>query len=134
MTWRKWLHSFAGVQKGTRTIRRTVSPFRPGLEVLEGREVPSGNVTASLIGTVLTITGDGLDNNITIVNDGTNYNVSGTGTTINFQSLRTRFPPFNVTYNRNDGALSVSPAGTGGILHGDCRRSAPPPGAPALPQ
>ena len=60
--------------------------------------------------------------------------VDGTGTTINFQSLRTRFPPFNVTYNRNDGALSVSPAGTGGILHGDCRRSAPPPGAPALPQ
>jgi len=60
--------------------------------------------------------------------------IDGTGTTINFQSLRTRFPPFNVTYNRNDGALSVSPAGTGGILHGDCRRSAPPPGAPALPQ
>ena len=58
--------------------------------------------------------------------------IEGTGTSINFQSLRTRFPQFNVTYNRNDGALSVSPVGTGGMLHGECRRSAPPPGAPAL--
>ena len=58
--------------------------------------------------------------------------VEGTSTSINFQSLRTRFPQFNVTYNRNDGALSVSPVGTGGMLHGECRRSAPPPGAPAL--
>ena len=33
--------------------------------------------------------------------------VDGAGTTINFQSLRTRFPPFNVTYNRNDGALAI---------------------------
>jgi hypothetical protein len=59
--------------------------------------------------------------------------IEGTSTSINFQSLRTRFPQFNVTYNRNDGALSVSPIGVGGILHGDCRRSAPPPGAPAVP-
>ena len=58
--------------------------------------------------------------------------IEGSSTSINFQSLRTRFPQFNVTYNRNDGALSVSPVGTGGMLHGECRRSAPPPGAPAL--
>ena len=60
--------------------------------------------------------------------------VEGTSTSINFQSLRTRFPQFNVTYNRNDGALAVSPIGVGGILHGECRRSPPPPGAPAVPQ
>ena len=62
--------------------------------------------------------------------------IDGASTTINFQSLRTRFPSFNVTYNRNDGALAVSPTvgGLGGILNGECRRSAPPPGAPALPQ
>jgi hypothetical protein len=62
--------------------------------------------------------------------------VEGTSTSINFQSLRTRFPQFNVTYNRNDGALAVSSTmgGLGGIMTGDCRRSAPPPGAPALPQ
>ena len=60
--------------------------------------------------------------------------IDGAGTTINFQALRTRFPQFNVTYNRNDGALAVSPIGVGGILHGECRRSAPPPGAPAVPQ
>ena len=60
--------------------------------------------------------------------------IDGAGTTINFQALRTRFPPFNVTYNRNDGALAVSPIGVGGLLHGECRRSAPPPGAPAVPQ
>ena len=57
--------------------------------------------------------------------------VDGTGTSINFQSLRTRFPQFNVTYNRNDGSLSISPTGgLGGILTGECRRTAPPPGAP----
>ena len=60
--------------------------------------------------------------------------IDGAGTTINFQSLRTRFPQFNVTYNRNDGALALSPIGVGGLLHGECRRSAAPPGAPALPQ
>jgi hypothetical protein len=62
--------------------------------------------------------------------------VEGTSTSINFQSLRTRFPQFNVTYNRNDGALAVSSTmgGLGGIMTGDCRRSAPPPGAPAVPQ
>jgi hypothetical protein len=57
--------------------------------------------------------------------------VDGTGTTINFQSLRTRFPQFNITYNRNDGALAVSPVGVGGLMNGECRRSPPPPGAPA---
>jgi hypothetical protein len=59
--------------------------------------------------------------------------VEGTGTSINFQSLRTRFPQFNVTYNRNDGALALSPAGVGGLMNGECRRSPPPPGAPAWP-
>lgn len=58
--------------------------------------------------------------------------VEGTSTSINFQSLRTRFPQFNVTYNRNDGALAVSPVGVGGLMNGECRRSAPPPGAPAV--
>src|SRR5262245_4717333 len=58
--------------------------------------------------------------------------VEGTNTSINFQSLRTRFPQFILTYNRNDGALAVSPTsgGLGGILSGECRRSPPPPGAP----
>jgi hypothetical protein len=61
--------------------------------------------------------------------------IDGTGTTVNFQALRTRFPAFNLTYNRNDGALAVSATGgLGGILTGECRRSAPPPGAPQLPQ
>ena len=62
--------------------------------------------------------------------------VEGTSTSINFQSLRTRFPQFNVTYNRNDGALAVSSTtgGLGGIMTGECRRAAPPQGAPALPQ
>ena len=56
--------------------------------------------------------------------------VEGTGTSITFQALRTRFPQFTVTYNRNDGALALTPvAGFGGILPGECRRSAPPPGA-----
>jgi hypothetical protein len=57
--------------------------------------------------------------------------VPGASTTINFQSLRARFPDFTITYNRNDGALAVNPR-TGGILSGECRRVAQPPGAPNL--
>ena len=58
--------------------------------------------------------------------------VEGSGTSINYQSIRTRFPTFSITYNRNDGALSLVPQGSyGGILKGDCRRSPPPPGAPS---
>jgi hypothetical protein len=60
--------------------------------------------------------------------------VEGTNTGITFQALRTRFPQFAITYNRNDGALAVTPlAGYGGILTGECRRSPPPPGAPNPP-
>ena len=67
--------------------------------------------------------------------DGSNL-IDGASTTITFRALRTRFPQFNVTYNRNDGALAVSSTtgGLGGLMTGDCRRAAPPPGAPALPQ
>lgn len=58
--------------------------------------------------------------------------IEGTDTSINFQSIRTRFPTFALTYNRNDGALAVSPleAAYGGILRGECRRIPAPPGAP----
>jgi hypothetical protein len=61
--------------------------------------------------------------------------VEGTNTNITFQALRSRFPHIVVTYNRNDGALAVTPleGGYGGILKGECRRSPPPPGAPSLP-
>lgn len=60
----------------------------------------------------------------------------GTNTAITFQSLRSRFPNFALTYNRNDGALSMTPLGAnyGGLLHGECRRSPPPPGVPAEPR
>lgn len=59
--------------------------------------------------------------------------IDGTSTTINFQSIRTRFPQFIVTYNRNDGALGITPVENtyGGMLQGECRRSAPPPNVPA---
>jgi len=57
--------------------------------------------------------------------------VEGANTGITFQALRTRFPEFTVTYNRNNGVLAVTPlAGYGGSLTGECRRSPPPPGAP----
>ena len=50
--------------------------------------------------------------------------VEGSGTTINYQSIRSRFPAFALTYNRNDGALAISAEGSyGGLLKGDCRRS-----------
>ncbi len=59
--------------------------------------------------------------------------VDGTNVAINFQSIRARFPTFALTYNRNDGALSMTPLGAnyGGLLHGECRRSPPPQGLPA---
>jgi hypothetical protein len=60
--------------------------------------------------------------------------VEGTNTYITFQAIRTRFPQYAVTYSRNDGSLSMSPLGgtafTAGVLRGDCRRVAPPPGVP----
>jgi hypothetical protein len=58
--------------------------------------------------------------------------VEGTSTGITFQAIRTRFPQFFLTYNRNDGALSMTPLESryGGLLHGECQRSPPPPGAP----
>lgn len=70
--------------------------------------------------------------NIAALWDG-NTLIEGTSTAITFQAIRTRFPLFMATYNRNDGALAVAPLeGTyGGILNGECRRSAPPPQAPA---
>ena len=55
--------------------------------------------------------------------------IEGSNTNITFQALRTRFPQFLVTYNRNNGALSITPQG-GGLLQGECRRVPPPPGAP----
>jgi hypothetical protein len=56
----------------------------------------------------------------------------GVGTSINFQSIRSRFPTFALTYNRNNGDLAVSPLDVsyGGILRGQCRRGPPPAGAP----
>ncbi len=62
--------------------------------------------------------------------------VDGTSTYITYQAIRTRFPTYVITYNRNDGVLSLSPLGggafTSGILTGECRRSPPPPGAPRV--
>jgi hypothetical protein len=57
----------------------------------------------------------------------------GTNVVITFQALRATFPNFSMTYNRNDGAFSMTPLGPnyGGLLHGECRRSLPPPGVPA---
>lgn len=59
--------------------------------------------------------------------------IEGSGTSINYQSIRARFPAFVLTYNRNDGALTISPTegSYGGILRGECRRTPPPPGAPS---
>ncbi len=64
--------------------------------------------------------------------DGTSM-AEGTSVVITFQALRATFPNFSMTYNRNDGAFSMTPLGAnyGGLLHGECRRSLPPPGAPA---
>ena len=64
--------------------------------------------------------------------DGTGM-IEGTGTNITYQALRSRFPSFTVTYNRNNGALAITdvPGTYGGTFNGECRRSLPPPGAPA---
>jgi hypothetical protein len=64
--------------------------------------------------------------------DGTSM-AEGTSVVITFQALRATFPNFSMTYNRNDGAYSMTPLGAnyGGLLHGECRRSPPPPGVPA---
>ncbi|CAN5868600.1 hypothetical protein BH11PSE3_BH11PSE3_08240 [soil metagenome] len=57
--------------------------------------------------------------------------IEGANTNITFQALRSRFPMFMMTYNRNDGALALNPLqGGGGLLQGKCGRTAPPAGAP----
>jgi hypothetical protein len=62
--------------------------------------------------------------------------VEGNGTLVTFQAIRSRFPRFTMTYNRNDGALALAMIGgsgfTAGLVHGECRRSNPPPGAPRI--
>ncbi len=70
--------------------------------------------------------------NIAAVWDGIEL-VDGTSVAINFQSIRARFPKFALTYNRNNGALSMTPIGSnyGGLLNGECRRSLAPQGLPA---
>ena len=73
---------------------------------------------------------DDLRNTVSLLEGGAL--VEGTSTGITFQAMRTRFPQFTITYNRNDGALAVTPLeGYGGIRTGECRRSPPPPGAPS---
>ena len=60
----------------------------------------------------------------------------GVNTSITFQAIRSRFRNFFLTYNRNDGSLSLALVGgggfTAGIVQGECRRSNPPPGAPPI--
>jgi len=73
---------------------------------------------------------DDLRNVAFLLNEG--LLVEGSNTSITFQAMRTRFPNFTLTYNRNDGALSITPP-AGGIINGECRRIAPPPGAPNPP-
>jgi hypothetical protein len=76
---------------------------------------------------------DDLRNTAALFDAGAGRLIEGTNTGITFQALRTQFPQISITYNRNDGALAVTPrAGYGGILTGACRRSPPPPGAPSL--
>ena len=76
---------------------------------------------------------DDLRDTAALFDPGARRLIEGTGTAITFQALRRRFPQFIITYNRNDGALALTPlAGYGGILTGECRRSPPPPGAPGL--
>lgn len=75
------------------------------------------------------------DRNLTAIFDPAHGTLSeGTSTFINFQLIRTRFPDFSLTYNRNNGTLALSPTTGGsiptGLLQGECRRSPPPQGAP----
>lgn len=77
------------------------------------------------------------DRNITAIFDpALGTMTEGTSTFINFQLIRTRFPAYSLTYNRNNGTLALSLiSGTSipaGLVQGECRRSPPPPGAPRV--
>ena len=62
--------------------------------------------------------------------------IEGSGTFINFQLIRSRFPGYSLTYNRNNGTLALGLTSGGsiptGLVQGECRRSPPPPGAPRV--
>ncbi|MFO0902267.1 MAG: hypothetical protein U0939_04660 [Pirellulales bacterium] len=68
----------------SRSQPRRSSRRRLHLEALERREVLAGNVTASVVGSTLTLTGDGADNSLAIVALGNNrFSIAGLNTTIN---------------------------------------------------
>lgn len=68
-----------------RVTYRSPRPPRPRLEALEPRDVPAGgNVTATLAGGLLTLTGDAADNDFTVKRTLTGVTVTPTfGTTVN---------------------------------------------------
>jgi large repetitive protein len=66
---------------------------RPRLEPLEGREVPAGNVTATLVGGRLTLTGDDQGNGLTLLVTHTDVTVTPDATTsVNGQPAGTAVP------------------------------------------
>src|SRR5262245_39221837 len=59
-------------------------PRRLGVEPLEGRLTPAGNVTASLVGGQLTVVGDDAANDIRVIQSGSTLTITGqVGTTVN---------------------------------------------------
>jgi VCBS repeat-containing protein len=77
-----------------------------GLEQLEGRALLAGNVTASITGGNLVISGDSAANEITITRSGANsVTITGTGTTVNGGTSAVTLNGFrkHVTVSMNDG-------------------------------
>jgi hypothetical protein len=73
-----FFRSISARRRGARRLPLTI-------EVLEGRDVPAGNVTTAALGPTLWITGDGADNNIEVQQlAGNQYRILGLdGTTVN---------------------------------------------------
>ena len=82
------------------------------IEKMEGRQLLAGNVTATIVGGVLTIKGDSKANEIQVdSNDDFTTTVTGVGTTINGNPLPATFPgppPISIDMGDGDDVVTLS--------------------------
>ncbi|MFO0813871.1 MAG: Ig-like domain-containing protein [Gemmatales bacterium] len=86
--------------------------FMPDFDHLEARDVPAGNITASLHHGILTITGDNEANQLSITGNGYSLTLTGTDTTINGVtgpvSFKRVYRSLNINMGDGDDVVDIS--------------------------
>jgi hypothetical protein len=106
-------------QKKT-TSNNSARRFRPRVESLESRLALAGNVTATLAGSTLILTGNGLSNEILIEGNGAGeFSVTGVATTVNGSAnafTRTNVRNILINLNNGDDIVTIVNADLSGLL------------------